>query len=97
MMKTLVMKHMQSLFAEYTSRCKFVKALKSGGKPVKEGCENLYSSFNEDSKFLEHGEKEARKAYEGAIDKSKVSNNSLMELSWAQIGFEELQKKLLCC
>ena len=90
-------KALQSLFAEYTSRCKLVKALKSGGKSIKEDCESLYSSFNEDSKFLEHGEKEARKAYDDAVDKSKVSNNSLMELSWAQIGFEELQKKLLKC
>ena len=88
-------KTLQVLYAEYTRRCKFVKELKFGSKDsLKEHCETLLSSLHEDSDFLAAGEQEARKVYENALHRTNLSSNSLMEFSWAHIGFEELQKNL---
>ena len=89
-------KSLQSLFNEYTTRCKLVKNL-TAGKSIKDDCETLTSLLSEDSQFLESGEKDARSTYDNAIDPSNISNNSLMELSWEHIGFEALQKKPQKC
>lgn len=86
---------LEELFAEYRNRCTFVKDLdvKDMDK-IQDDCETLLSSLHKDSEFLTGGEKEARIAYEKALEKKKLSENSMMELSWAHIGFVELQKTL---
>ena len=61
---------------------------------IKDNCETLRSSLHKDSEFLTGGEKEARIAYEKALERKSLSENSMMELSWAHIGFVELLKTL---
>ena len=88
-------KTLEELFAEYRKRCAFVKNLEIRNRDkMKEDCEILLSSVNKDGEFLASGEKEARIAYEKALERTNLSENSMMELSWQHIGFVELQKTL---
>ena len=88
-------KTLEELFAEYRKRCAFVKNLEIRNRDkMKEDCEILLSSVNKDGEFLASGEKEARIAYEKALERTNFSENSMMELSWQHIGFVELQKTL---
>ena len=86
---------LQELYTEYVERCKLVKNFKVGSKnKLKEACDALLSSLQEDCNFLTTGEQVSRKAYDDVLSKTNLSKNSLIELSWAHIGYEELQKKL---
>ena len=76
---------LQQLYAEYSERCELVRDLKAGSKnKLKESCDALLSSSHKDDNFLTTGEQVAR-----------IHMMRHMMMSWAHIGYEELQKKLV--
>ena len=86
---------LQQLHNQYTSDCSLVK--KISAKPCSqltiEELQKLDEMVKGYLEFLTAGELCAKDAYEKVLQASRPSENTLMELSWNLIGFEELLKQ----
>ena len=88
---------MQQLFDFYQARHSAIAAIASPKRlaslaiDVKKVCDQLESDLN----FLKDGVKAASEAYSNALKENKSSEQTMMELSWNSVGFEELLKKAL--
>ena len=86
---------LQQLHNQYTSDCSLVK--KISAKPCSqltiEELQKLDEMVKGYLEFLTAVELCAKDAYEKVLQASRPSENTLMELSWNLIGFEELLKQ----
>lgn len=80
----------QKLYSEYRARCAAVKSLKSTT------IDSLLMRLKLDLEFLLTGEREAKTVYEKALSATRMAQNTVMELAWDTIGYEELIKTCNC-
>ncbi|CAB4036915.1 Hypothetical predicted protein, partial [Paramuricea clavata] len=88
---------LQRLFNIYKLRRSSVMVI---GNPKRSGvvCSDMkkvLADLKNDLDFLTIGAKASNKAYVKAVDENKSSEQTMMELSWNAVGFEELLKKCL--
>lgn len=86
---------LQTLYADYKTRCLFVKKLPTteSSALITRGIEKLLVDLEGDLEFLISGTEVANGLYSRAIQAGKTSEQKLMELSWSVVGFEKLVEK----
>ena len=86
---------LQTLYADYKTRCLFVKKLPTteSSALITRGIEKLLVDLEVDLEFLISGTEVANGLYSRAIQAGKSSEQKLMELSWSVVGFEKLVEK----
>lgn len=87
---------LQALYAEYIRRCSFVKKVGTSGRSglIVRDVERLQTEMEEDLEFLTSGAEAANGLYSKAVEGSRSSDRTMMELAWTVVGFEELIKKV---
>lgn len=80
---------LQLLFQEYKARCKSVRQLNIETKLF----EKMKSELLNDLKFLDTNGKQAKDAYQKAVDIPGKKESTLMGLAWSVTGYETLSKQ----
>lgn len=81
---------LQNLFKEYKARISRVKSMNDGN------VNELLESVKGDLDWLLNGERGAKASYENALQAKRSAQNTLMELAWDTIGYEQLIKDCKC-
>ena len=88
---------LQQLFDVYKSRRASVMCIGTAKrlKRISQDVTKVLNEITDDLKFLTCGVVSANEAYSKALEANTSSEQTMMELSWNAVGFEELVKKAL--
>ena len=87
---------LQALYANYKARCVFVKSVGTPERSrlIGRDVRKLQVELESDLEFLTTGAEVASGVYSRAIQGGRSSDQTMMELAWTVVGFEELVKKV---
>lgn len=87
---------LQALYNEYKGRCSFVKKVGTPERSrlIEGDVQRLQSELEKDLEFLTRGAEVANGVYTKAVEGSRSSDQTMMELAWTVVGFEELIKRV---